>query len=50
MGAICCGGFGDAGPVANSFYELEAADIKGKKRSMQEWQGKVIYVINVASK
>ena len=50
MGAICCGGFGDAGPIANSFYELEAKDVNGNMRSMREWQGKVVLITNVASK
>jgi glutathione peroxidase-family protein/uncharacterized membrane protein len=33
-----------------SFYDLSADDIKGKPRSMSEFQGKVIVVVNTASK
>lgn len=32
------------------FYDLEAKDIYGKVRKMEEWKGQVLLVTNVASK
>lgn len=32
------------------FYDLEAKDIYGKLRRMEEWKGKALLVTNVASK
>lgn len=35
--------------VFNSFYELTATDIDGKRRSMDEWRNRVVMIVNVAS-
>jgi glutathione peroxidase-family protein len=34
----------------NSFYDFKALDIDGKERSLSEFTGKVLLVVNVASK
>ncbi|QCK15680.1 glutathione peroxidase [Mangrovivirga cuniculi] len=36
--------------MINSFYDLEAEDIKGQKIPMSEFEGKTVVVVNTASK
>ncbi|WP_407673080.1 glutathione peroxidase [Paenibacillus alkalitolerans] len=35
--------------MANTFYELQAVDAKGNERSLSEYKGKVLLIVNVAS-
>jgi len=39
-----------AGDKMNTFYTYKATDIKGVEHSMSEYKGKVVLVVNVASK
>ena len=39
-----------AGDKMDTFYSYEATDIKGVEHSMSEYKGKVVLVVNVASK
>jgi len=39
-----------AGDNMNMFYTYKASDIQGKEHSMSEYKGKVVLVVNVASK
>lgn len=36
--------------MTNSFYDLKAISLKGKETSMADFKGKVILVVNTASK
>jgi glutathione peroxidase len=37
-------------PVAKSFYELKAISLQGKEISMETYKGKVVLIVNTASK
>lgn len=37
-------------PVAESFYELSAISLQGKEVSMSDYKGKVVLIVNTASK
>jgi glutathione peroxidase-family protein/uncharacterized membrane protein len=44
------GAFDKEEDVANSFYDLDAIDLKGRKVSMSDFKGKTVMVVNTASK
>ena len=37
-------------PVAESFYELSAISLQGKEVPMSDYKGKVVLIVNTASK
>lgn len=37
-------------PVANNFYELKATSLQGREISMSDYKGKVVLIVNTASK
>ena len=53
---LCLAGFiaftftAQAGDKMNTFYTYKATDIKGVEHTMSEYKGKVVLVVNVASK
>ena len=36
--------------MAQSFYDFKAKSLQGKEKSMDEYKGKVVLVVNTASK
>ena len=43
-------GKGQEIPVADSFYELKATTLQGREISMSDYKGKVVLIVNTASK
>lgn len=41
---------GQKNPVANNFYELKATSLQGREISMSDYKGKVVLIVNTASK
>ena len=41
---------GQKAPVANNFYELKATSLQGREISMSDYKGKVVLIVNTASK
>ncbi len=41
---------GQKKPVANNFYELKATSLQGREISMSDYKGKVVLIVNTASK